>query len=184
MTTYLNNKLIRMHVIGLFLRLQLQESYNVKMHSFCILHYFCNTCIGVIIVNYTKIFVLFWYLLCTLDTCLCNIFSEENPGLLQSLFIHRSGTVWKGKFTSEFNKFYGVKNQNQLDSVYWSLEPVCESCIICDVMVIHMSRDMWFPTMCDLTSVDSDEPLQPPFKLRNSKWCSISSLTIIEYSSD
>ena len=35
-----------------------------------------------------------------------------------------------------------------------------------------------------LTSVDSDEPLQPPFKLRNSKWCPVSSLTIIEYSSD
>ena len=27
-----------------------------------------------------------------------------------------------------------------------------------------------------LTSVDSDEPLQPLFKLRNSKWCSVSSL--------
>ena len=35
-----------------------------------------------------------------------------------------------------------------------------------------------------LTSVDSDEPLQHYFKLRNSKWCSISSFTIIEYSSD
>ena len=35
-----------------------------------------------------------------------------------------------------------------------------------------------------LTSVDSDEPLQPPFKLRNAKWCSVSSLTIINYSSD
>ena len=34
------------------------------------------------------------------------------------------------------------------------------------------------------TSVDSDEPLQPPFRLRNSKWCSVSSLTIIAYSSD
>ena len=31
-----------------------------------------------------------------------------------------------------------------------------------------------------LTSVDSDEPLQPPFKLINSKWCSVSSLTIID----
>ena len=31
--------------------------------------------------------------------------------------------------------------------------------------------------------VDSDEPLQPPFKLRKSKWCSVSGLTIIEYSS-
>ena len=34
------------------------------------------------------------------------------------------------------------------------------------------------------TSVDSDEPVQPPFKLWNSKWCSVSSLTVIEYSSD
>ena len=48
----------------------------------------------------------------------------------------------------------------------------------------HMSRAMWFPTMWHLTSVDSDEPVQPPFRLRNSKWCSISSLTFIEYSSD
>ena len=30
-----------------------------------------------------------------------------------------------------------------------------------------------------LTSVDLDEPLQSPFKLRNSKWCSVSSFTII-----
>ena len=35
-----------------------------------------------------------------------------------------------------------------------------------------------------LTSVDSDEPLQHPFKLSNSKVCSVSSLTLIEYSSD
>ena len=35
-----------------------------------------------------------------------------------------------------------------------------------------------------LTSVDSIKPLQPPFKLRNSKCCLVSSLTVIEYSSD
>ena len=35
-----------------------------------------------------------------------------------------------------------------------------------------------------LTSEDSEEPVQPPFKLRNSKWCSVSILTVIEYSSD
>ena len=35
-----------------------------------------------------------------------------------------------------------------------------------------------------LTSVDSDEPLHSHFKPRNSKWCSVGSLTIIEYSSD
>ena len=29
--------------------------------------------------------------------------------------------------------------------------------------------------------MDSDEPVQPPFKLRNSKWCSVRRLTLIEY---
>ena len=35
-----------------------------------------------------------------------------------------------------------------------------------------------------LTSVDSEELVQPPFKLRNSKWCSVNSLSVIKYSSD
>ena len=35
-----------------------------------------------------------------------------------------------------------------------------------------------------LASVHSDEPVQPSFKLRNSKLCLDSSLTVIEYSSD
>ena len=35
-----------------------------------------------------------------------------------------------------------------------------------------------------LSREDLDEPVQPPVKLRNSKWCSVSSLTIIEYLSD
>ena len=35
-----------------------------------------------------------------------------------------------------------------------------------------------------LTSVDSDEPVQPPVKLRNSKCFSVISLTVIEHSSD
>ena len=44
-------------------------------------------------------------------------------------------------------------------------------------------------TICDvqqcgiLTSVDSDEPVQPFYKLRDFKSCSVSSLTLIEYSS-
>ena len=32
-----------------------------------------------------------------------------------------------------------------------------------------------------LTSVDSDEPMQPALKPRHSIWCSVSSLTLIEY---
>ena len=35
-----------------------------------------------------------------------------------------------------------------------------------------------------LTSIDSDEPVQPPFKRRKSKYCFVSRLTAIEYSSD
>ena len=52
-----------------------------------------------------------------------------------------------------------------------------------------ISKLIWAAT-CDfqqcgiLTSVDSDEPVQPPFKLRISKWCSASSLTLREYTSD
>ena len=35
-----------------------------------------------------------------------------------------------------------------------------------------------------LTSVDLDEHVQPPVKLRNYKCCSVSRLKFIEYSSD
>ena len=45
-----------------------------------------------------------------------------------------------------------------------------------------MTRD--FRQCGILTSVDSDEPLQPPLILRHSKWCPVSSVTTIEYSSD
>ena len=50
-------------------------------------------------------------------------------------------------------------------------------------------KNKWAVT-CDfqqcgiLTSVDSDESVQPPFKARNCKWCSVSSLALIEYTSD
>ena len=52
-----------------------------------------------------------------------------------------------------------------------------------------MSIQKWAVT-CDfqqcgiLTSVNSDEPVQPPVKFRNAKWCSVSSFTVIEYASD
>ena len=53
----------------------------------------------------------------------------------------------------------------------------------------HADNHIWAMT-CDfqqcgvLTNVDSDEPVKPPFRLRNSKWCSVSSFTVIKYSSD
>ena len=61
---------------------------------------------------------------------------------------------------------------------------------------LWQSRNVWFPTMWHFDKgyleflsfkggcTDSSESVQPPLKLRNSKWCSISSLTLLEYSSD
>ena len=43
---------------------------------------------------------------------------------------------------------------------------------------------MWFQTMWHIDMCESDENVQPPFKLRNSKWCSVSNTIFIEYSSD
>ena len=47
-----------------------------------------------------------------------------------------------------------------------------------------MSRDMIFQQCGILTSVDSDEPVKPPFRLRISKRCSVSSFTLVESSND
>ena len=61
---------------------------------------------------------------------------------------------------------------------------------------VYLARYCWGYTLviwavtCDfqqcglLKWIDSDEPVQPPVKFRNSKWCSINSLTLIKYSSD
>ena len=50
--------------------------------------------------------------------------------------------------------------------------------LFCICMDVTNGASAWdFQQFCVLTCVDSDEPLQPPFKLRNSKWCSVSSLT-------
>ena len=49
---------------------------------------------------------------------------------------------------------------------------------------LGMSATCDFQQCGILTSVDSDEPVQPPFKLIKSKLYSVSSLTLIEYLSD
>ena len=48
----------------------------------------------------------------------------------------------------------------------------------------EMSRNTLFQQCGILTSVDSDEPVQPTVELSKSKWCSVNRLTVIEYSSD
>ena len=70
--------------------------------------------------------------------------------------------------------FFELKRTTSLTCIYWLQKSL---------------YDIWAAT-CDLqqcgilTSVDSDEPLQPSFKLRYSKWCSVGSLTVKEYLSD
>ena len=64
----------------------------------------------------------------------------------------------------------------------------------CQIVGNHMSQlicflmTIWAVTcdfqQCAFWSVDLDEPVKPPFKFSNSKWCSVSSLTLIEYSRD
>ena len=56
---------------------------------------------------------------------------------------------------------------------------------VCQVLRLHdLAVTCDFQQCGILTSVDTDEPVQPPVKLRNSKRCLVSSLTVIEYSSD
>ena len=63
-------------------------------------------------------------------------------------------------------------------------------CFVDHLNYLCYPQHMIWAATCDfqqcgiLTSVDSDKPVQPPFKLRNWKWCPISSLTLIENSSD
>ena len=47
-----------------------------------------------------------------------------------------------------------------------------------------ISATAYFQQCGILTNVNSDEHVQSPFELRNSKWCFVSSLRVIEYSSD
>ena len=55
--------------------------------------------------------------------------------------------------------------------------------MVCDIVTFpSQTRD--FQQCGVLTSVDSEEPVQPPFKLRDSKWYSVSNLTVMEYSSN
>ena len=53
----------------------------------------------------------------------------------------------------------------------------------CHITAIHVAHVI-FQQCGILTCVDSDEPVQPPFKLRNSECYSASSFTVIEFSSD
>ena len=58
------------------------------------------------------------------------------------------------------------------------------------LLFTHWKKKIKWAAKCNfqhwgiLTSVDLDKPVQPPFKLRNYKWCLISSLIFIDNQSD
>ena len=56
--------------------------------------------------------------------------------------------------------------------------------LIGDISITKWALAWDFQQYDILKCIDSDEPLQLPFKLINSKWCSVSSLIFIEHSSD
>ena len=73
----------------------------------------------------------------------------------------------------------GLLGQHFIDNVIWTVEKWCELSVDC--IKVKWAATCDFQQCCILTSVDSYETVQPPYKPRNSKWCSVSSLTLIEY---
>ena len=77
--------------------------------------------------------------------------------------------------TSEYEIGYSVFKRHKRPTHYFKM------CI--DILQLRAAA-RYFQQLDILTSVDSNQPVQPPVKLRNSKQCSVSSSTVIEYSSD
>ena len=71
----------------------------------------------------------------------------------------------------------------QYENYCW---PLCNAVCIFDesVKTYSLAATCDFQHCGILTSVDSDEPMQPPFRLRSPKCYSVSSLTFLDYSSD
>ena len=83
-----------------------------------------------------------------------------------SLHLSKCYIVWNHMSRLNYFTFYGhVESWTSSVKYIWT--------VTCDFQQCGM-----------LASLESDEPVQPPFKLRNSKWCSASSLTFIKYASD
>ena len=104
-----------------------------------------------------------------------------------------SGMGGGGGVYTRYTKSIQIRSPLQKADLFWfiwfaHLANKVQQSLVCYVWhekrLNDLSLDMWFPTMWHFWSVDSDQTMQPSVKLRNSKWCSVSSLTLIEYSSD
>ena len=89
--------------------------------------------------------------------------------------------------TEHFLEFLSLKGGSTCSSMSTLVKmPHCWKSRGCSFLVL-LKLCVGFRVICRvvfLTSVDSDESVQPPFKPRNFKFCSVSSLTLIEYSSE
>ena len=70
-----------------------------------------------------------------------------------------------------------------IDQVF-KLDIITSDCISIFCQYLNRAATCDFQQCGFLTSVDSDEPVQPPFKLGSSKGCSVISSTLIEHVSD
>ena len=99
-------------------------------------------------------------------TCDPSIYSMKHPAFIVSSFMENS---------------IGQMQVNLFIETLWKLKGSIPKCLQLVSATLYATCD--FQKCGILTSVDSDEPVQSPFKLRNSNWCSVSSLSVIKYSS-
>ena len=96
-----------------------------------------------------------------------------------------------------------ILTSNHIDEMFWSSHILSHKVVDCVTRIRlstlniaplnvdkpqstcnNMSRDMWFPTMWHFNMNRLRQAYAASFEARNSKWCSVSSLTLIEYSSN
>ena len=129
---------------------------------------------------------LFWIfkILPLLGFCVGSLFCNAVHNVLSSfaIILLRKRSSW----FFYLNCFLGFLCSVSLPcgTVDWSVIMAFPARTHLDLFSIMWARTWDFQQCGISTCVDSDKPLYAHFKLRHSKWCSVSSLTIIKYSSD
>ena len=122
---------------------------------------------------------------------------NQNPDHLEWRFIEMLRTAVYNVFCLDIFTFYRLKKWSRtagdwtkmIDNIFRTNKQMWLLKLLSSELCDQLSKIKW-ATTCDfqqcgiLTNVDLDEPVQPPYKLRNSKWCAVSSLTLMEYSND
>ena len=75
-----------------------------------------------------------------------------------------------------------IRSYGLIQETWYCMPDQVTIIIMCFIYLFLIWATAWdFQQFDILTSVDSDEPVQLPYKLRNLKWGSVSSLTVIEF---